>query len=85
MITSHLLDTFHDFDFTPYRLPIITVYRGPLDFPDQYAARLFDLQSPTPFVVVKASLEEIQDAIPARFFRMNRQAPDDPVIVEVWI
>lgn len=39
----------------------------------------------TNFVVVKDTLDELRDAIPSWFARMERSPDDDPSIVEVWI
>jgi hypothetical protein len=66
-------------------MPIITVYYNTLDFPHQFVARLFDLDNPTPFAVVKDSLLELREAIPHQFTNIGRNEEDVSVIVEVWI
>lgn len=67
-------------------LPIITVYKGPEDYPDKYVARVFDLQRPTNLVAVADDYGGILEAIPTEdMARMQRDERDDPVIVETWI
>lgn len=82
---NEVLTTFYGFDFTPFRFPMITVYKHPRDFPRDYVARLFDMNKRTPYILVKASLKEIHDSLPPGFTLMPRQPGDDPVIIEVWV
>lgn len=79
------LESFVDYDFTNCVLPLITVYNRPLDFPDKYVARLFDLDKATVYAIVKDNIEEIHESLPAGFTRMDRNKVDDPNIVEVWL
>lgn len=66
--------------------PIITVYHDPADYPGKYVARLYDIQRPTNMVVVADTYEDVRAAIPAgRMVRLERDAADDPVIVENWV
>lgn len=82
---QQVMDSFAVVDFTRFRLPIITVYKNTKDYPNKFVARIFDVDEATLLVVVKDSLEEIRDIIPARFTHMPRFDGDDPVIVETWI
>lgn len=66
-------------------MPIISVTYDTKDYPGQYAARLFDTEKPTQYVIVKGTLEDIRELIPGYFRNIGRTPEDDPVIVEVWI
>jgi hypothetical protein len=74
-----------DINLGLYQVPIITVYKQPKDYPENYVARLFNLQQPTEYVMVKDSLEAIREGIPNRFFRLGRFENDDPNIVEIYL
>lgn len=79
------IEDFMQFNFKRYRLPLITVYKYPSDFPESFVARLFDVDISQDVFILKDSLEDIRDAIPKRFYRIERHPTDDPVIVEVWV
>lgn len=81
---TKLIDSFQEVPFQEYKLPIITIYYNPLDYPNQYVARVFDLDRPTQYAMVKDSQKEITDLIPYGLNRMERQADDQPHVVEVW-
>lgn len=83
--TTHILETLHDFDFRDLTMPFITVYQHPIDMPDKFVARVFNLDKPTPYALVKDTLEEIRQAIPDRFANIGRTPTDEPQIYEVWI
>lgn len=67
------------------KLPLITIYEKPSDFPDQFAARLFNIDKATSFVIAASSLEEIRKTIPWHMSKIARSPDDDPCIVEVYI
>lgn len=67
------------------RVPIICVYNSPSDYPAQYVARLWDLQTPTAYVVTAGTLDEIRRLIPQNLIRFSRSQQDDPCIEEAWI
>lgn len=79
------IQSFNEISFGAFKLPIITVYSSPLDYPNMFVARLYDLDQWTPYVMVRSSLDVIREAIPAQFHRMDRNPDDDPAILEVWI
>ena len=70
-------------------LDIWTVYRFPADYPDQYVARRFAIDSGRPLAtddIVKATtLDGVREQLPPGLFRMGRQAGDDYPIVESWL
>jgi len=67
------------------KLPMITVYEKPADYPNQYVARVWDVNRPTRLIALADTLEEIREAIPREMCNIKRQPQDDPCIVEVWI
>ena len=80
-------ESIRDIDLSDLRLPIIVIYRHPKDYPDKYAARIFDLIRPTDTVIVKDSLQELQRDISQSEVRgfIVRDEKDDPCIVGCWI
>ncbi|WP_089610078.1 hypothetical protein [Dehalobacterium formicoaceticum] len=67
------------------RVPIIVIYNNPADYPGKFVARLWDVNKPTRYAVVKDTLEEARKAIPYFMWRIGRDEKDDPVIVEIWM
>lgn len=82
---TEVIATFHDYDFSPYRLPMIVIYDRPIDCPTKFVARLFDLETPTPYAAIANTLDDVRKQLPMRFTRLDAFESDDPVIVEVWI
>jgi hypothetical protein len=85
--TDVIMDTFVGVKLnTLSSVPIIAVYKKPKDYPDNFIARLWDINNrPTNFVVVTSSLEEVRQLIPGHMTRIPPSEKDDPVIVEVYI
>lgn len=70
---------------TDNRLPIWTVYAHPLDYPDDYVARLWLNADRTDTMLTAPTLAGLQALLPPGLYRMARQEQDDPVIVEIWM
>jgi hypothetical protein len=70
------------------KLCMWTVFERPADAPDQYVARLFELDQPTATAICCDTLEEIREVI-ARLYPgltcLPRSPNDEPQIVEVWL
>ncbi len=79
------VETFDDVDLAKFALPIFTVYERPSDFPEHYVVRLFDLEGPTEFVTLSATLEAARFTLPPGKYCVAPQFEDDPKIVEVWL
>lgn len=81
------LETFLHIDLRSIeKVPLIVVYKNPLDYPNKYVARLWGIKNnATNIVVIKDSLEEIRKAIPKGMQRLKATSKDDPVIVETYI
>ena len=67
------------------KIPLITIYYNPSDYPGKYVARLFDCSNPTHYIVLADTLENIRQSIPPTMRCFRRHPDDDPCIVEVWI
>lgn len=85
MNETTVIKDFHNVIFDNFRLPIIAVYFNTSDFPDKYIARIWDLDTPTRFAVIRDTLEGIHDTIPSKFSKLDAHPHDDKVIVETWI
>jgi len=82
-----VIESFRDINLRSLvRVPIVVVYKNPLDYPDKYVARLWDIPSkPTRYVVIKDSLQDIRASIPEGMQRLGRNSMEDPIIVETYI
>jgi hypothetical protein len=76
-------------DFQPYlrtcKLPIITIYKKPIDAPKSYVARLWDITRWTPYIFKAPTLKEVYKSIPKHLTRLERSPDDDKCIIETWI
>lgn len=66
------------------------IYKHPSDYPDQYVARKFQINSPAALPTTDVILESTLDSIRSHMQRkhltlIQREVGDDPVIVESWI
>jgi hypothetical protein len=86
MNTDVILDYFNTETLNQCRVALITVYdKTTSDYPNKYIARLFDVNKPTKFILVKDSLEDLKSLIPDYMHGMNRRSNDDPVILEIYL
>lgn len=70
------------------RLPMWTIYRNPVDYPDKYVARMFvtlPKGTPTNLVIVADSLDAVRAELPAGLVCIKRDEDDPLQIVETWI
>jgi hypothetical protein len=71
--------------FVENALKIITVYKSPADYKNKYVARIFfvvkgDVQK-TPYVMVRDTLEEIEDMIPLNMSKLAPHPDDESQIL----
>jgi hypothetical protein len=66
-------------------LPMLVVYKYPEDYPKDFVIRLFDADSPTPYVMLLDSYAEVEGAIPHEMFLFPRHGDDDKCIVETYL
>lgn len=64
---------------------LIVVYENTSDLPGVYCARLFVMEKPTAYIVIRESMEELLKMIPAYMVRMEPQAMDDPTIKAIFV
>jgi hypothetical protein len=70
----------------PAGLPIWVVYDHPSDWPEHYVARLWDGELPTDDLVLTFDLGLLRKHLAGKgLTRLDRQAADDPKIVETWL
>lgn len=77
--------TFVGMDLSILKIPIIVVYNSPLDFPNEFVGRLFDLDNPTNFFVRGKTEQVIISKIPSTFTRLPRHPVDDPQMVCAYL
>lgn len=71
-------------------LTMWTVYDHPLDFPDEFIARKWEVDAGGPRMtsecIASPDIDAIRIALQAKgLVKLMRQDDDDPVIVEVWL
>lgn len=67
------------------KVPMITIYFNPSDYPFQYVARLFNVNIPTQYCVVADTYNEILEYIPENMHPITRSPSDDISIIETYI
>lgn len=83
------VESFKNVKANKNRIMFITVYEKPLDYKDNYVARIFYLNKPTEFFIVKNSLEEIRkdifESFKGYYVKMDRDELDVKSIVEIYM
>ncbi len=78
-------------DFSELTWPMVVIYEKPLDFPDSFIGRIWDVTkgkaTPTNTFIAKDNVEAVREDIAAAGFMMkfDRADGDDPIIVETWM
>lgn len=86
IMKSIVLDTFVESkEVANCRMPMIVIYDKPLDHPYYFVGRLFDLDTPTCWLVKALTLTEIIEKVPSHFTRINRHPADDKKIVCTYL
>ena len=65
--------------------PIYTIYKHPVDYPDKFVCRMFDMGVPTHVMATADTLAEIRSMLPEGLLNLGRDPADDPCVVEVWL
>lgn len=74
-------------------LEMWTIYDHPLDYPDKYVARRWEIlregnktkEHPSNDLLLAETVEELREQLPRGLYRLDRFAGDDPKILEVWL
>lgn len=74
-------------DLSKLEIPMIAVYRKPLDYPDKYVARVLDSAYPTDIIMIKDTFLEIQKDIAehTNMTFVKRDKEDVASLVGTWI
>lgn len=77
----------YEVDFTGLKLPIITVYKSPRDYPGCYVARVFDMDKPTNVTITRDNLEDLQQDIAEHtgMVFIPRSMEDGQQVIGTWI
>jgi len=71
------------------KLAMWTVYDHPIDYPDKFVARRFDVDAggPSASVIVMDDLDDLRDilAYDMQLTCLARSPEDEPQIVETWL
>lgn len=74
-------------DMSNMKMPMIAVYEHPDDFPEKCVARVFDLDKPTNVILIRDTVEELQEEIRKNTSKvfLLRGAEDVRTLVGVWV
>lgn len=68
------------------KLVIITLYEKPVDYPDEYVARVFLNEAPTTLILTAPTAIELHESIPDQYFAwVERMPSDDPKILGTYL
>ena len=84
------VNDFSSVDFQSLNCPMITIYKGPTDYPGKYVGRVFNVRMDKqveahPYAVVKDTYDELRKVIPFGFVKIAPSKNDDPKIMEIWL
>ncbi len=84
---SSAVEHLREVDMSDMRQPIAVIFEHPLDFPDKYVIRLFDMNNATNVIILKDSLDECRrECLYSNFLNpIPRDESDDSHIVESWM
>lgn len=84
---SKPVEHLREVDMSDMKLPIAVIFKNPLDFPDKYVIRLFDMNNATNVIILKNSLEDCRnECLYSNFLNpIPRDNNDDSHIVESWM
>lgn len=82
---DQLISSFNEIDMKEYTMPIICIYNSPSDYKGMFVARLFDVNKPTPIILMRITLDAIRNEIPESFSLVPKQAGEDANIVGTYI
>jgi hypothetical protein len=81
MINDIVVDSFDNLLDKIETMALVTIYQNPIDYPNKYVARLFDLERKTPYVILADELNELTGKLPDYMIGFERDINDDPCIV----
>ena len=69
----------------PSSIFLIVLYDKPRDFPGGFVGRLFVLNKPTAYIVIRETFEELLETIPGYMVRLDPEPLDDPNIKAIFV
>ena len=67
------------------KMPIIAIYQNSIEYPGKLAARIWTTSAegpwPTNYVVIRDTLKELRESLPANMIGFTRDPQDDPSLV----
>lgn len=83
IVVNHIKDV----DLSSIKMLIAVIYENPLDFPEKFVIRIFDMDKATNIVLLRDSLEECRkECIDGCLHTIiPREDDDDDCIVESWV
>ncbi len=87
MYISSAVEHLREVDMSDMKLPVAVIFKHPLDFPDKYVIRLFDMNNATNVIILKDSLDDCRnECLYSNFLHpISRDESDDSHIVESWM
>lgn len=89
MKENKMVESLCQVDFSELDFPMVTIYKRPLDFPNDFVARVWDGKGarPTGTVIKRSTVQEIREDITAAGFTtvFAPSEDDDPHIMETWM
>lgn len=81
------VNSIKEVDLSGMKMPVISVYEHPEDFPEKCVARIFELDQPTDVVVVKKTVKEINKDIRkhTNMVQLARTENDVASLVCMWV
>jgi len=67
------------------KIPMIIIYGKPKDYPEHFVARLFDMKTPTSYIVKNKNYKNLIDTIPGYMTSLGRHPNDDECIISVYV
>lgn len=87
MKENKIVSSIREIDLSDLRFPLVAVHIRPTDFPKHCIARIFDIDQQTDTIILKETIQEIQEDISknTNMVFLNRGKEDVESLVGVWI
>lgn len=86
---NKVISSLRELDRKEVSLPMVVIYKKPLDFPEGCVVRVFDAKTarPTPFCILRKTVEECREDVSKSGFcvKFPRAEADDKCIVESYM
>jgi hypothetical protein len=79
-----IIESFNQVNVSRMKMPFIVIYEHPIDYSENYVARLFDINKPTNIVILSNDLQTLRNKIPKGMVKFNREKEENKTIVESY-